>query len=129
MNSIVSKIAMPAVTEPPGELMYRLMSRLASSADSSSSCAQIWLAIVSSTGLAEEDDSLAQQPVVDRVVEGHAAADTPHVDCADRLVKVTPALAAERGFWGHGCRSFTTGLLSTLTGERAVTLPGTPWFR
>ncbi len=44
--------------------------------------------------------------------------------CAQLLL-----LAAERGFWGHGCRSFITGLLSTLTGQRAATLPRTPWFR
>ena len=40
---------MPAETEPPGELMYRKMSRVGSSAASSSSCAQMTFAIVSST--------------------------------------------------------------------------------
>jgi hypothetical protein len=44
-------MAMPAVTEPPGELMYRWMSRLGSSADSSSIWAASWLAMTSSTWL------------------------------------------------------------------------------
>jgi hypothetical protein len=48
-NSIVSKTAIPAVTEPPGELMYSEMSAVGSSADSSSICAAIRLAMSSST--------------------------------------------------------------------------------
>src|SRR6266567_9636091 len=42
-------MARPALTDPPGELMYRLMSRLASSADSRTISAQIRLASSSST--------------------------------------------------------------------------------
>src|SRR6516162_5115185 len=42
-------MARPALTEPPGELMYRLMSLCASSAASSTSSAQIRLAMSSST--------------------------------------------------------------------------------
>ena len=38
-NCIVSKIAMPAETEPPGELMYIVMSEFASSFARYSSCA------------------------------------------------------------------------------------------
>ncbi len=40
---------MPAVTEPPGELMYSQMSLSGSSAASSSICAQIALAFSSRT--------------------------------------------------------------------------------
>ena len=46
---MVSKMAMPAVTDPPGELMYRLMSRSGSSAASSRICAHNRLAMSSST--------------------------------------------------------------------------------
>ena len=49
ISRIVSYMASPALTEPPGELMYRLMSLRGSSADSSSNCAQIRLATWSST--------------------------------------------------------------------------------
>src|SRR5689334_21968445 len=49
MNSIVSKMAMPAVTEPPGELMYSAISAVGSSAASKSICAAIRLAMSSST--------------------------------------------------------------------------------
>ena len=48
-HCMVSKIAIPAVTEPPGELMYSQMSFSGSSAASSSSCAQIALAFSSRT--------------------------------------------------------------------------------
>src|ERR1039458_1058165 len=44
-------MARPALTEPPGELMYRLMSLRESSADSSSSCAHSRLATWSSTSV------------------------------------------------------------------------------
>src|SRR3954471_5881502 len=42
---------MPAVTEPPGLLMYSQMSEPASSPSRYSSCAQIWLAISSLTSV------------------------------------------------------------------------------
>src|SRR5215204_1041214 len=42
-------MAMPAVTEPPGELMYSMMSFSEFSAERSRSWAQIWLAMASST--------------------------------------------------------------------------------
>src|SRR4051812_616968 len=42
---------MPAVTDPPGLLMYSQMSELASSPSRYSSCAQIWLAMSSLTSV------------------------------------------------------------------------------
>jgi hypothetical protein len=42
-------MAMPADTEPPGELMYSVMSVAGSSAESRRSCAEIWFAMVSLT--------------------------------------------------------------------------------
>ena len=101
MSSIVSKIAMPAVTDPPGELMYRLMSRFGVLCRQQQQLRADLVGDRVVDSLAEKDDSLSQQPVVHRVVEVHPAADTPHVDRADRLVQVTPALADDRGFWGH----------------------------
>ncbi|SII85482.1 Uncharacterised protein [Mycobacteroides abscessus subsp. abscessus] len=46
---MVSKIAMPALIDPPGELMYRWMSLVGSSAVSSRICAHSLLAMSSST--------------------------------------------------------------------------------
>ena len=71
-------MASPAVTDPPGELMYRQMSRSGSSAASSSSWAQIRLAVVSSTCGAEEDDALLEEALVDvagPVDPGHLVGD------------------------------------------------------
>jgi hypothetical protein len=48
-NCMVSKMAMPAVTDPPGELMYSQMSLSGSSAASRSSWAQMALALSSRT--------------------------------------------------------------------------------
>ena len=44
-------MAMPAVTEPPGLLMYIQMSLPGSSASRNRSCAQIWLAMSSLTSV------------------------------------------------------------------------------
>jgi hypothetical protein len=49
MNCIVSKIAMPSGTDPPGELMYKEMSESGSSPASSSICAAMRLEISEST--------------------------------------------------------------------------------
>ena len=48
MKSIVSRMARPAVTEPPGELMYREMSLSGSALSRCSSCATTELATLSS---------------------------------------------------------------------------------
>ena len=56
---------MPAVTEPPGELMYSQMSLSGSSPSRYSSCAVMRLATSSFDVGAEEDDALLEQPVVD----------------------------------------------------------------
>ena len=52
---------MPAVTEPPGLLMYSQMSAVGSSASRYSSCAQSWLAISSLTSVPSIDDAVLQQ--------------------------------------------------------------------
>ena len=53
-------------------------------------------------GLAEEDDALAQQPVVDRVVEGHSRAWRPQVgQGADRLRGVHGAHGSPVGCAEH----------------------------
>ena len=50
MNCIVSKIDMPALTLPPGELMYRKMSLSGFSLSRNSICATTRLAVWSFTG-------------------------------------------------------------------------------
>ena len=73
MKFIVSKIDMPALTLPPGELMYSEMSLSGFSLSRNSSCATTRLAEWSLTGPDQEDDALAQQARVD-VVGAFAAA-------------------------------------------------------
>ena len=62
---MVSWIARPAVTTPPGELMYMKMSFFGFSNSRKSSWAVISEAIWSSIGAGDEDDPLAQQPRID----------------------------------------------------------------
>ena len=56
---------MPAVTLPPGELMYRWMSAFGSSDCRNNSCATRLLATSSFTRRAEHHDAVLQQPAVD----------------------------------------------------------------
>src|SRR6185369_6894663 len=117
-------MASPALTEPPGELMYRLMSPRGSSADSSSNWAQSRFAIWSST---------SAPSTMMRWYIRRAASWSSSVPVAASVVVMRPPLVDDRGHAQEICsqqRSVYCGETRILPrSKRDSMVAGQPDFR